>query len=230
MIDVALYGHLVLDTIIDKNKTYSSFGGIANLLQSLDYRLKVSLLPLHFGEATIFLDRKRTSKNILSVNLNRKTFKIKVPNARWHHIAYLNSIEDTSFIYDINSGIVSADLNDNLLYDFEALKKLDFLFISEEEFGDKWQKAILDNLSKNSWLIVHSPSLITAINKQGVKFSTGGEKISGINVLGAGDFFAGQFISLSLNKFPEKSLDILNIINSSYNNTTNFLINRDEKI
>jgi hypothetical protein len=218
---INLYGHLIVDRIFNGVKYSESLGGIANVWESLskiDTSLSIRVNPCSFGEA-ILLVNTETNERIGKAILNKRTFRItNYPTADWHHIAYINQIVDTSFIKEINSGIISADITkENPEKCIENLQYLDFLFISKEDLFDN-----ISNIAKKTkgWVISHDPS--------GSTYSDGNEVfeykipldyiLSNVNVLGAGDMFASSFISEYL-----KTKNISKSIENSHKRTTNLL-------
>ncbi len=60
MTDVALYGNLDIDTILDNGHTYTDLGSIANVWQALtelDPTMDVGLSPTDIGETLVYVDR-----------------------------------------------------------------------------------------------------------------------------------------------------------------------------
>jgi hypothetical protein len=194
MYDVTLYGHLTIDRVIEELKESLSLGAIANSWEALgriDSSLSVKLNPTSQGEAIILVDKERNFRlGQPLLNLKVKN-KVEVERSRWHHIMYLNSLHDASFIADIESGIVSADITvGNKQKNLEYLKYIDYLFVSDEDlFMD------LESMAKlvKGWVILHYPagSLSTDGNET---YKHDAQTVDGLNVLGAGDIFASSFI------------------------------------
>ena len=218
-----LYGHLFVDRIISNFKEKTTLGGIANVwsgLKQLNQNLTIGLKPTAIGEAIILVDKENNQRVSKGIH-NLKTCLPTVEKADWNHIAYINQIEDLSFINKIDKGIISADLTkekpENVL---DYLKIIDYLFISKEDlFMD------VEDLGKKvkGWLIIHDP--------QGSVY-TDGKKIfdyklpddlflTNVNVLGAGDFFASGFINERLTGSDEQTS-----IKKAHENTTK-LLNRN---
>ena len=199
MHDITLYGHLTVDRVFENFKENLSLGAIANswdALTKIDPTLSVKLNPTSIGEAIILVDKDknfRLGQPQLNVKVNDF---LQVENSRWHHIMYLNSLHDASFLSTIKTGIISADItvgekNKNLEY----LKFIDYLFVSDEDLFMDLQE--LSELVKG-WVVLHYPSgsVITDCNTTH-KYET--NVVDGLNVLGAGDIFASSFIFSSLN-------------------------------
>lgn len=200
MYDVALYGHITVDRVFDGFEESTSLGAIANswdALMQIDPNLSVKLKPTSYGEAIILVDKEknfRLGRPRLSLKTNKN---LKVEMAKWHHIMYLNSIDDVSFISNLKSGIISADITvGNKKKNLDYLKFIDFLFISDEDlFMD------LEELSAmvRGCVILHSPTGSTCTNINGdVVHEHKAKIVNGLNVLGAGDIFASAFIFSSL--------------------------------
>ena len=194
MYDITLYGHLTVDRIIEEFKESLSLGAIANSWEALvkiDPSLSVKLNPTSQGEAVILVDKGRNfrlGRALLNLKANNK---VEVEESRWHHIMYLNSLHDASFIAEIESGTISADITvGDKQKNLECLKYVDYLFISDEDLFMDLEE--LSSLVKG-WVILHYPN---------GSLSTNGEEthkhrvevVDGLNVLGAGDIFASSFI------------------------------------
>ena len=224
MYDLCIYGHMTVDHIFDGFQEKTTLGAMANVWNAfieLNTNFKVKLNPLSFGEAVIVINRN-TSERIGRGNLNITTKPPSIVDARWHHIMYLNQLPDLSFIKNINSGIISADVTaGNMDKIIPYLYKIDYLFISDEDlFMD------VHELSKkvNGWVILHYPDgSITTNGKSNIRKTT--PIIENLDVLGAGDIFAACFIASRL-----KSKGTLNSLEASikyaHENTTKMLLNR----
>ncbi|NBP01755.1 MAG: hypothetical protein EBU90_16785 [Proteobacteria bacterium] len=203
---VALYGHLIIDHIFIDFKSTTSIGGIANVwngLVQIDSSLEVVLVPSAFGEAVVVVSPESNTR-VGRANFNLKTTKPSPIQANWHHIAYLNQLQDVSLLGDITSGIVSADLTkespEKIL---KELRFVDFLFLSKEDlFMD------LVELGKHTkgWVIAHDPlGSVCSNGTEVIQYDIPSElMLHKINVLGAGDMFAACFISNTLMGLPLK--------------------------
>ena len=112
MYDLALYGHLTFDRIYDGNRKNSTVGSIGNVWKFINKEnpnLKISIEPTDFGEALIMVDRQKGERASVA-NLSQTNRHPLIKASRWSHILYLNELSDASFIFEINQGIVSADL------------------------------------------------------------------------------------------------------------------------
>lgn len=192
-IDVTLYGHLTKDIIFEDFNVSYSIGSMANVwksLLSINPNLSIHLEPTELGEALIYVDKVnniRISKPLL--NLKHKSPKII--DSKWSHILYINNLSDISFIKDIKSGIISCDVSQGKKLDLDILKYIDFLFISDEDlFMD------LKSLGKliKGWVIMHHPGGSISTNGNITIKITNKKTLKNINVLGAGDIFASNFI------------------------------------
>jgi hypothetical protein len=194
---ISLYGHLITDKIFIGFKTHESLGGIANVWDSLvklNKKNEVIMKPCSIGEAIVLVNVEKNTR-VGRANFNLLTDKPKIVKSDWHHIAYLNQLEDTSFINDITTGIISADVSKESPETIvEHLKDIDFLFISKEDiFND------INELSKitKGWIISHDPNGSTSTNgTETINYEIPEHlKLKNIDVLGAGDMFAGSFIN-----------------------------------
>ena len=203
--DLAVYGHITIDRIINNFEEEVSLGAIANFWNALNIinsKISYKLCPCAIGEAVVLINECK-SQRVGRGNLNLKTNKPKPIDAKWHHIMYLNQLKDKSFIKDLN-GIVSADLTAGDMNIKNELRYIDYLFISEEDlFMDVKELAKLTR----GYVILHYPSGSMCTNgEEQYAFTT--EVKDNINVLGAGDAFAACFISNMLNTDDiEKSLE-----------------------
>lgn len=204
--DLALYGHLTVDYIINNFKETTSLGAIANVwhaLSKIDPNIKLKINPSAIGEAIVVIN-EMTTQRVGRGNLNMRTINPKIIDSQWHHIMYLNRLEDISFLSEIKSGIVSADTTAGDLDIFDSLPHIDYLFVSDEDlFFD------INELAKQikGWVILHYPG--GSYSTDGSRSITKTNEIRhNVNVLGAGDTFAACFISSMLkNNDMDSSLD-----------------------
>lgn len=224
---VAIYGNLIRDQIITLDSplrigetNYCSIkyrsGGIANLhkiiskqhrvtlvsdvgiddaghdiLRELSWQHSISSVAGNTSFAAIIVDKAnsiRTSAVRWGACRNKSNWE--PIDADWHHIAYLDRVNiDLS---KWSKGNISADLCDNNL-DISQLKYVDYLFLSAELYDFD---AILALPNKHK--IIHSPDNITVIsNGSMIKYDIV-SKVRGLNVLGAGDYFAAHYINAAL--------------------------------
>ena len=224
MYDVCLYGHITIDRIFDNFKESVTLGAVANswdALIQIDPNLSIKVVPSSYGEAIILVDRERNFR------LGRPIFNVKTNSSlianksNWHHIMYLNSIKDPSFISEIDTGVISADFTvGDKSVNLDYLKFIDFLFISDEDlFMD------IGDLSKQTrgGVILHSPDGSVCTNGD-VVFEHNVEVVKGLNVLGAGDIFASSFIYSSL----QNNGDIKTNIKFAHKKTLQLLLNKNK--
>jgi len=194
--DLAIYGHLTVDRIINNFKESVSLGAMANVwsaLAKIDSKIKIKLEPCAIGEAIVLIN-EMSSQRFGRGNLNLKTSEPNIINSKWHHIMYLNRLKDKSFIYDLK-GIISADITAGDMDIYDELNSIDYLFISDEDLFMDIKE--LGKLVKGH-VILHYPS--GSVCTDGNKIiSCKTKTIENINVLGAGDTFAACFISNMLN-------------------------------
>jgi len=195
-----LYGHLFVDRIISDFKEKTTLGGIANVwsgLKQLNQNLTIELKPTSIGEAIILVDKENNQRVSKGIH-NLKTCTPTIESSDWNHIAYINQIEDLTFINQIDHGIISADLTkEKPVNVLDFLGVIDYLFISREDlFMDA------EELGKKvkGWLIVHDPQGSTCTNgKKLFEYKLPNNLfLTNVNVLGAGDFFAAGFINQKL--------------------------------
>lgn len=212
MYDIILYGNIVKDIIFDIsddvyiNKNIN-LGGVINnwrhLIDISNNEIKIDIAPLSYGEAVIFIDKKKSERNS-NGNLNINNY---IPNiiqkCNWSHISYLNKINiNKKTIKGIcnESRFISADITNDKgkLENYKYINNLDFLFMSEDESYIK-EDFFIDKIKK--YIIIHSPTGSKAISKDKVICVSQEELkencinyINGVNVLGAGDCFASAFI------------------------------------
>ena len=193
--NVTLYGHLTVDRIIVDFKETPSLGGIANVwsgLVSQGQGLNVSIQPLSIGHALVLVD-KENNYRVGRCSFNVKENPASPTDSDWHHISYINQLNDTSFISELD-GIVSADITkENPERCIDQLKYLDYLFIAKEDlFMDIRDIGAL----VKGHVIMHHPHGSSISDGKTVEDYILPEELflSDVNVLGAGDYFASGFI------------------------------------
>jgi|TARA_R100000278_G_scaffold123247_1_gene112228 hypothetical protein len=225
MYNVAIYGHITLDRIFDNFKKDCSIGSIGNVwkyLNRLNPNLKIYIEPTDIGEAMIFINR-HTNERASIANLSLKCRKPTLKESQWNHIMYLNELNDISYIKDIKSGIVSADVcRGRVIEDFSILKYVDFLFLSDEdEFCDP--KRICKFLKKG--LILHHSLGSSYYHNTGEKIDHFKVKqIDGVNVLGCGDMLVSGFIDYYL-----KNKNVIDALQKSHDAISTYLNEQKEK-
>jgi len=191
--DVALYGHLTIDRIFTEFEQINTLGAIGNIWEAIictNSSLVIDIRPLAIGEAIILVNKQRGTR-LGRGKLNLKTAKGKPSNATWHHIMYLNQLEDLSFMDDIKDGTISVDITSGKMKNIEMLKYVDYMFISDEDlFMDINELA---NLVRGQ-VVLHYPTGSTITDGKKT-ITTETQLIDNLNVLGAGDIFAGCFIT-----------------------------------
>ncbi len=166
----------------------------------------------HTSTGTIVVDDDKTS--IVDISACRwHPISNPLPEADWHHFMYLDDIHSIEPGYlDNITGIKSADLckaeptADDLSRLYGFLPKLDYLIIAHQEadalhgspLGVPMEtKARVLGAMVQGYVIIHDKFNIYASDGDSVVHMTN-NPLEGINVLGAGDFFAGSFIGQSL--------------------------------
>lgn len=216
MVDVALYGNLTKDIIFNGFEQTTSIGSIGNVwdaLVKLNQKLSIQIEPTTIGTALIYVDTDNNTR-VSKPNLYLKTNKPKVVEAKWSHILYLNHIKDLEFVKEIQNSVVSADVAGKGKFDLDILTYIDYLFISDEDIIDL--DTLLDKVK--GCVILHSNSGSTIYKKDGTTIVTNHKTIDGVNVLGAGDYFASAFINFML-----QTNDIEISIKIAHNETISFL-------
>jgi sugar/nucleoside kinase (ribokinase family) len=209
MYDISLYGHLTFDRIFNgfiKDTSVGSIGNVWKSLNKVNPDLKINIEPTAIGEALIMINEDKSERTSIA-NLNMKTKEPTILESKWNHILYINELKDLSFVEKIKNGIISADIcRGNILSDLNILKKIDFLFISDEDlFMDIDQ---LYPYVKNAVILHHKGGSICYL-KDGSKIETDVKVLDNINVLGCGDMLASYFINEFLDKGDiEKSIKI----------------------
>jgi len=218
--DIALYGHITLDRIFTNFKETTDIGAMGNVwdaLVRLDPSLSISLNPTAFGEALILIDQEKCTRYGKG-DLNLKTIKPNIQNSKWHHILYLNQLENPKFISKLK-GTISVDVCRGKMANLEYLKYVDYLFISDE---DLFMDITELSTKVRGWVILHTPSGSHCYDGK-KSFRTSTEIIKKLNVLGAGDIFAASFIS---NMLSETS--IKNAISNAHKQTSLLLKNKSK--
>lgn len=216
MVDIALYGNLTKDIIFNGFEQTTSIGSIGNVwdaLVKLNQKLSIHIEPTTIGTALIYVDTYNNTR-VSKPNLYLKTNQPKVVEAKWSHILYLNHIKDLEFVKTIQNSIVSADVAGKGKFDLDILTYIDYLFISDEDIIDL--DTLLDKVK--GCVILHSNSGSTIYKKDGNTIVTKHKTIDGVNVLGAGDYFASAFINFML-----QTNDIEVSIKIAHNETISFL-------
>lgn len=219
MYDISLYGHLTRDIIFEDFDRKDSIGSIANVwstLVQINPSLKINLQPTSIGQALIYVD-KETSIRVSKPQLNLKTKLPDIKESKWNHILYVNNLPDTSFIKNINSGVISYDISVGKQIDVELLKYVDYLFISDEDMFTDFDS--LCNLTKG-WVILHHKTGSISSNKNN-KIVINTEEIDNVNVLGAGDIYISHFIVNML-----RNIQIKNSLQMAHDDTYKTLLER----
>lgn len=219
--DICLYGHLTFDTIITDFRESTSVGSIGNVWNHLKYLnpdLNIKISPSAIGEALIVIDTQK-SKRTSSAKLNLQTKSPKIFMSKWNHLLYINELPDLSFIKDIKTGIISADVCKGKKLDANVLEYVDYLFLSNEEYFDDFD-ALRNTVKK--YVILHSKTGAKCGNKD-TSFETKAKTVDNVNVLGAGDMFAAFIIERILNGAE----DMKDIIQSAHNHLTEFLVKNE---
>ena len=219
MKDIALYGHLTIDTITDGNSERKTLGSMANVwkaLLELDSTLDIGLSPIDVGQALIYID-KPAAQRYSKVNLSLVQHQAKIINSKIHHLIYLNEMTRHDFIPALD-GIITADICPGKPVNEHLLQHVDYLFISDEDIDRELSEY---TSAVKGWVILHSASGSVVSNGEEEFFYKLPEELmlKGVNVLGAGDTFASCF----LYKLLRGEGDIHNWIEFSHLKTTEIL-------
>ncbi len=215
MYDIALYGHLTRDRIFNNFKETNTVGAIGNVwhhLVSINPDLKIHIGPSDTGEALIYVNEKKSERTSVA-NMSLQTTWPDMRPAKINHITYLNTVSNPSFINYLK-GSISADLCTGKKLNLDLLKKVDYLFISEEDMYYE-----IDDLTKyHTTVILHSERGSTVYdNKQ--TYTTNLDPLNNINVLGLGDRFAATVLNYML----KSKLHISDLVNRSHMDMTLWL-------
>lgn len=226
MFDFTLYGHLMIDSIFDDVQETMDLGGINNSLrafQKLDSDLKIGLVPLSIGHASIFIERIQNDRSSIA-NLNEVILKPVVKESSVHHIMYINELNDLNFLPDLQ-GYITADVcNGTKIKNSNLLNFLNYVFVSDEDNQDI---DFLVNNVKNG-VIHHSKTGSKIITKTETKEFIVQEKdiVKNANVLGAGDIFAASvlYYHYKLGKPIQKAVEL------AHKNTSKMIRKNNEKV
>ena len=219
MKDVALYGHLTIDTIVDGNSEKKTLGSMANVwkaLLELDPTLDVGLSPIDVGQALIYID-KLAAQRYSKVNLSLVQHQAKIYSSKINHLIYLNEMTRHDFIPALD-GIITADICPGKPVNKDLLQNVDYLFISDEDIDGSLSEY---TEATKGWVILHSSSGSIVSNGDTEFFYKLPEEmmLKNVNVLGAGDIFASCF----LNKLLQNEGDIHNWIEFAHLKTTEII-------
>ena len=194
MKDIALYGHLTIDTITDGDTEKKTLGSMANVwkaLLELDATLDVGLSPIDVGQALIYID-KPAAQRYSKVNLSLVQHQVKMMSSKVSHLIYLNELTRHDFIPALD-GIITADICPGKPVNKDLLKYVDYLFISDEDIQGSLSEY---TDATKGWVILHSASGSVVSNGEDEFFYKLPEDLmlKGVNVLGAGDIFASCFL------------------------------------
>jgi hypothetical protein len=208
-LDLVIAGNAYSDLIFEVDKEpRQSWGGIYNVARSfkdLAPRKRVEVYPSVFGVSTILVDRVNATKDV-NTSPNVAVHNVKLPPAKWTHIAYANALPDYSFQNDIkipSETIISFDLCKGK--DFYYPYKVDYIFASTDEHN----VGVLSYRFPYTKIIAHNSSGAAIYKDTIKKCSYNVAKRKNINILGAGDFFAAAFINNRLDGLnDDKSLSL----------------------
>jgi hypothetical protein len=193
MLDLLIVGHSVKDTIYDPvfQNSYTQWGGIHNVQRAFSHLSKGKLTskcePAAVGEATIFIDRENSSKEV-HAEINKISRDPKIAPAKWMHICYQNKLPRLK-AYENYSGIVSVDWCKGAYGILPHGAK--YVFLSSDEF----QVSKEAYCQHGATFIGHSPTEVELWSAESLDVKCFPVKpLDNINPLGAGDNFAASFI------------------------------------
>ena len=230
MRDIALYGHLTIDTITDGDTEKKTLGSMANVWKALleiDPTIDIGLSPIDVGQALIYVD-KPAAKRYSKVNLSLVQHPVKMIDSKINHLIYLNEMTRHDFIPGLG-GIITADIcpgkSISNTVNKDLLNYVDYLFISDEDID--CDLSYLASVARG-WVILHSASGSVVSNGEKEFFYKLPEELmlKDVNVLGAGDIFASCF----LYKLLGNEGDIHEWIEFSHLTTTEIIKIQNEKI
>lgn len=209
---IALYGLATEDQIVILNSDYHDGshtpfqvkyrpGGIFNVQRAIRHYTQDFGISLVYGNI---------DKVIVNVWKNRKqsfprfswTRTLNPVQADWHHIAYLDELTQywSPEILSNFKGIVSADLCGSNLLDYRAIELLphiDYLFMSDDNILAAKANKYANLVRKG--VLVHSAKSVAFFHNESVLQVTQPRfDDSLIDIVGAGDYFAGGFICAKL--------------------------------
>ena len=227
-LDVTLYGHMTIDTIFEESKNYE-FGGVANVWRTLKkngFNGSIGIEPTYYGEAIIYIDKKE-SKRYSDAILNIKKFQPTITDSLINHIMYINEFETLELINNLE-GFNIADTCKGRPLDYSLIENIDILLSSEEDVAD-----ISQVVNKFDGIFILHNSFGSKVAYKDNLFEFNIEKVlklENINVLGAGDIFAGFLIKeifekriFELNSKTVIFQHIIKIINNVHNSTSTYL-------
>lgn len=173
---------------------------------------KLQAVDSKTSTASICVFRKTSNKQSMVAWGACREWQTESQNAAWHHIAYLDAMPtiDENFIFNCRrTGPVSVDLciGKYSSEDITRLKKLvtrvDYVFMSDHEAEAFFRGGTPHNIAIK-YTIIHSSHGSRVYGNDDIVYSTDSSFVESLNVLGAGDMFAGNCI---LNLLSGQSID-----------------------
>jgi len=219
MIDLAIYGNYVFDTIYTRGGVKQRFGGIANVER---YTTVSSRIVRCTEGSAVVIDDGGSTKAV--ANLQEKVFTPTIVDAKWYHIAYVDCIPDIGFGAELN-GIISADYAEKVE---EIPEWVDYVFCSDED----WDWSIKRPARLKAMIIHSSTRVCVYLCNQGSmeRADTWSSYMfeikcrNDIEVLGAGDMLASFTISEMI-----KGGDLYESVKKAVENTRKTLEDRSAK-
>ena len=232
---------------LGKDSKFLSFIGTNNsdLVKKLSEEKYSKLSTIEIGgnsaQANIIAE---TGNNTRSSIVDWGVYQKKIPsfilesNEKNIHLAYIDTmcLSESFFEYVRNNDVfLSADFcgadifEESTQYLHKSLKYLSILFISDNHYEDINKS--FGNILEDKLLVIHGPQK-TILKKGNDILEVKNEYLiscSGLNVLGAGDFFASSFLSEANSKGILRDKENINIsyfkeiCENSQKNTTNWL-------
>lgn len=206
---LAVYGNLIADTIATIDMpiqigashpcTFTEkLGGIANFVRAC-FDTPVDQQVASFSQATVIADRSKNTRTGF-VKWGEDEYNWKPVEADWHHIMYLDRLNITPLqLSQFDRVSVDFCCIDDLVNFPEVygpyLPYIDLLIVSELD-GPETQ---LRDLNLDVDMIVHSPDFIYCKRKGQLEIMYEVTTTDGLNVTGAGDYFAARCLINMLN-------------------------------
>lgn len=184
-VDNILYGDTnKLDNIITR------LGGVHNITDNIK-NLSYNIISTGNTQATIINDIEKSERTSFTSRISDIESFEALPVAHWTHVAYL---DDIKYYNNLN-------LKGTFSIDFCTCKdRSEYLDIMRDAyviFDSRERSYLYDSIKIDTPIILHDPNKIQCIINGEVDCDIDIEPIKNLKVNGAGDIFAGNFISLN---------------------------------
>lgn len=183
------------------------------------------------SRATILVDRlasQRTGLVQWGACTHKREWKPSPVEVDWHHLMYLDKMSITAEELSKFNGIISADYSDSTkVIGDERLKHVDYLIVADQPVQQRYdielgfqrpqsffyiaknELAVAEiclDLPVKRGIVVHTPGWCAYLDVLSKEFKQHDYEIKrGLNVLGAGDYFAARCVA---NLWETKGLDL----------------------